>query len=197
MLELKLTDFKEFKDEIYSKYLELFPEEERKSLKILKKLYKKKLLKFLKIMDQNINVGFIIYEVVDNNPYVWLDYFAIFSDYQNQGYGSKIIPFLNNFFSNYDAIYGEVEKMGLGKNEQENKERERRVSFYKRLGFTFFEDCDLNLWNVIYTPCILKIKEIEVNSDEVMKYAFWLYNNVLGKRKVEKHGSYIIRRDLK
>lgn len=46
MLELKLTDFKEFKDEIYSKYLELFPEEERKSLKILKKLYKKNFSNF-------------------------------------------------------------------------------------------------------------------------------------------------------
>lgn len=195
MLELISINFKKFNQNLYSHYINLFPEEERKSPKTLKKLYKKNLLKFLMIMDGNINVGFIIYEVIENNPYILLDYFGIFPDYQNRGYGSKTVPILKDFFSNYDAIYGEVEKIGMGKNEQENKERERRVSFYKKLDFTFFEDCDLNLWDVVYTPCILKIKEIEVSSEEVIKYAFQLYHTILGKRNVEKHSSYIIRRD--
>ena len=196
-MKLVLIDYKEFRKQLYSYYVELFPEEERKSLKTLRKLYKRELLKFLKIMNENTNVGFIIYVAVENNPYIWLDYFAIFPNYQGHGYGSKTISILKDFFPNYNAIYGEVEKIVLGENEEENKKRERRVSFYKRLGFTFFEDCDLTLWNVIYTPCILKIKEIEVSSEDVIKPAFQLYHTILGKRNVERHSSYIIRKDSK
>lgn len=194
-MQLVPIDYKEFHKKLYSYYVELFPKEERKSLRLLKKLYKRGMESFLKIVDDNRIVGFIIYCALENNPYVWLDYFAILPEYQNKGYGSKTIPILKDFFSNYDAIYGEVEKVGMGKNNQENRKRERRVLFYKKLGFIFLEDCDLNLWNVIYTPCILKIKEVEMDREEVMKNAFALYNGILGKRNVKKNGSYVIRED--
>lgn len=195
MLQLIPIDLEEFKQNLYSYYVELFPEEERKSMKTLGKLLKKGIEKLLKIVDGNTTVGFIIYCALENNPYVWLDYFAILPEYQNRGYGSKTILLLKDFFCDYGVIYGEVEKRGLGKDELENEQRDRRYKFYQRLGFIFLEECDLNLWNVIYTPCILKIKEMSIDSKMVMKNAFALYSGVLGKRNVKKHGSYVIKGD--
>lgn len=195
MFQLISIDIKKFKQNLYSYYVELFPEEERKSMKKLRKLYKKGMEKFLEIVDDNKTVGFIIYCTLENNLYVWLDYFAILPEYQNRGYGSKTIPLLKEFFFDYEGIYGEVEKKGLGKDESENSQRERRIAFYQKLGFIFLEECDLYLWNVIYTTCILKIKEINIDNKEIMKNAFELYNGILGERNVRKHGSYVIKRD--
>lgn len=195
MLQLIPIDLKEFQKELYSYYVELFPKDERKSYYILKKLSKKGVEKFLKIVDGNTTIGFLMYCVLENNPYVWLDYFAILPEYQNKGYGSKTIPNLKEFFCDYEGIYGEVEKRGMGKDESENRQRDRRIKFWQKLGFIFLEDCDLNLWNVIYTPCILKIKETNIDSKVVIKNSFELYNGILGERNVKKHGSYVIKGD--
>lgn len=68
----------------------------------------------------------------------------------------------------------------------ENKIREKRVRFWKNLGFEFL-DIDLKMFHVIYSPCILKIKDIELDCDEIMKYAFELYDALLGEKRVRKN----------
>lgn len=186
MLKLVQIDFKEFKKEIYPHYLELFPKSERKSLKNIETPYLKGITKLVKIVDDNTNVGFLIYNTLDSNKYVQLDYFAIFKDFQNKQYGSKAIKLFKDFFNNYNGIYGEIEKAGLGIDENENKIREKRIKFWESLGFELF-DFDLELFKVIYSPCILKIKDIELNSDEVMESAFEIYNALLGEEKIKKN----------
>lgn len=197
MLKVEPIDLKEFKKNLYSYYIELFPEEERQPIKILKKLYKKGMEKILKIVDGDATVGFLIYDVLEDNPYVWLAYFAVLPEYQNQKYGSKTIPLLKEFFRDYECIYGEVEKRGMGIDESENEKRDRRVKFYQKLGFTFLEDCDISLWDVVYTPCLLEIKKMNRDKKEIMKNAFELYGEILGEKEVKKHGSYLIRKGSK
>lgn len=186
MLALVAIDYKEFKKEIYSHYVKLFPKTERKSLKNIKRNYLKGITKLIKIMDDDIVVGFLIYHTLDQNPYILLEYFGIFQEFQNQQYGSKTVKVLKTFFKNYKGIYGEVEKIGFGKDEMENKIREKRVRFWKNLGFEFL-DIDLKMFHVIYSPCILKIKDIELDCDEIMKYAFELYDALLGEKRVRKN----------
>lgn len=186
MLALVAIDYKEFKKEIYSHYVKLFPKTERKSLKNIKRNYLKGITKLIKIMDDDIVVGFLIYHTLDQNPYILLEYFGIFQEFQNQQYGSKTVKVLKTFFKNYKGIYGEVEKIGFGKDEMGNKIREKRVRFWKNLGFEFL-DIDLKMFHVIYSPCILKIKDIELDCDEIMKYAFELYDALLGEKRVRKN----------
>lgn len=195
MVSLVEIDFDEFKREIYPHYLELFPEDERKPLTIIKTLYEKGLNKIVKIVDNETTVGFLIYNTVKNNKYILLDYFAIFREYQNKQYGSKAIKLFKDFFTDYNGIYGEVEKQGCGSDEKENIIREKRIKFWKKLGFELL-NVDLELFEVLYSPCILKLKDIELNEDEIMKSAFEIYIAIHGKEKTKKKckiikGSYI------
>ena len=52
-MELINIDYKEFKAEIYQKYIEIFPEEERKTLEAMEKNYNKNITKFIKIDEEN------------------------------------------------------------------------------------------------------------------------------------------------
>lgn len=186
MIYLKEVDYFEFKDKIYQKYLELFPKDEIMSLKLLKKLYKKEILKFVEIMDEKNVVGFLIYVTLKNNPYVWLDYFAIFKKYQNKNYGTKAINLLKKFLNKYDGIYGEIEKLGFGNTEVENEIRKRRASFWMNLGFEIM-DIDLKLFDVIYSPCVLRINDYSKTYREILEYGIILYKSIMSENKYNKN----------
>ena len=84
-MELININFKEFKEEVYQKYIEIFPEEERKSLETMKKNYNKKITSFIKIAEANKLIGFLIMNSVENTRYKQLDYIANLPEYQNKG----------------------------------------------------------------------------------------------------------------
>ena len=115
-MELINIDYKEFKAEIYQKYIEIFPEEERKSLETIEKNYNKNITRFIKIDEEKELIGFCIMNSIENNRYMQLDYFAILPEYQNKGYGTKAIKELEKVVQNYDAIFVEIEKLGYGAN---------------------------------------------------------------------------------
>lgn len=186
MLKLMEVNFKEFKKTIYPHYLELFPKNEQKSLRKIKKPYLKGITKLVKIVDEDVTVGFLIYNTLVGNKYVQLDYFAIFKEFQNKQYGTNAIHQFKKYFSDYNGIYGEIEKAGLGKDERDNEIREKRIKFWKSLGFVLL-DFDLELFKVTYSPCILKIKDIELDNNEIIESTFKIYNALLGKKRVNKN----------
>lgn len=186
MLKLKEIDFFEFKENVYSHYIDLFPEDERKPLNMLEVLYNNGILKFVEIMDDEINVGFFIYVTIENNPYVWLDYFTIYKDYQNMKYGTKTIKLLKDFFKNHDGVYGEIEKVGYGSTEEENRIREKRVKFYINLDFDIL-DIDLCLFDVVYSPCVLKIKNTNVSDKDILDYGMKIYKAVIGEERYNEN----------
>lgn len=91
MIELKSVDIKEFKKNLYSQYMKLFPKNERKPLSFLKECYVRKILTILEIIDDKEIVGFMILNKLPKSKYLQLDYFAIFEQYQSKGYGSKAL----------------------------------------------------------------------------------------------------------
>ena len=60
MLHLLNIDFKTFEKEIYPKYLGLFPSFERKHLSIFKSTYNSRFTSFIKIIDNNTTVVFLL-----------------------------------------------------------------------------------------------------------------------------------------
>lgn len=186
MLILKEVTFREFESDIYKYYVEAFPSIERQSKKYMKELSEQNIMKFVKIIDEDEIVGFLIYVTLEDNPYVWLDYFAIRKEYQNKKYGSKAIQIFKNFFSEYYGIYGEFEKEGLGRDEKENEVRKRRISFWKKAGFELL-DIDVSLYGVIYSSAVLKLNDSNLANEKIVECGFRLYEAVMGEKEVQKN----------
>ena len=75
MLELVNVDIKEFKQTIYKEYEKLFPENERKSYKRIKKGVNNGIVNIVKIVDDSKFIGFMIINKIKNVQYLCLDYF--------------------------------------------------------------------------------------------------------------------------
>lgn len=176
----------EFKKEVYPEYIKIFPKEERKELKTVEQNYDKKITKFIKICENNQFVGFFIINTIKNSQYVQLDYFAILEKYQNKGYGTKAIQLLKKQMEAYEGIFVEIEKLGLGKDKQDNLLRERRAKFYETLGF---EKLNFELkWfeSLILSIYVLPISSYKDTDEKIMENMFQIYISVQGKEKVDR-----------
>ena len=176
----------EFKKEVYPEYIKIFPKEERKELKTIEQNYDKKITKLIKICEHNQFIGFFIINTIKNSQYVQLDYFAILEKYQNKGYGTKAIQLLKKQMETYDGIFVEIEKLGLGKDKQENLLRERRAKFYENLGFEKLNSELKWFETLILSIYVLPISTHKDNENEILKDMFQIYISVHGKEKVER-----------
>ena len=185
MLELVNVDIKEFKQTIYKEYEKLFPENERKSYRLIKKVYNKGISKIIKIVDNSKFIGFMIANKIENVNYLQLDYFAILPEYQNKGYGTKAIKLLKEQCENCNGVYVEVERV-RNDNTTEDKIRTKRVKFYENMGFyklTF----DLFLFSVEYSLYMLQTSDIKEDEEKITKDIFTIYNTIIGERRVKKN----------
>ncbi len=119
-------------DLIYSRYLNDFPKCERKTKKKLAEMLKDGKYK-LRIFEEALggkescDVAYILSYEDGKSPFVWVDFFAVFSEFRNTGIGSCIICKLKERFR---YIVLEVEPSdGV-----EGSVTSRREAFYKRLG---------------------------------------------------------------
>lgn len=185
-------NIKEFEKELYSYHVEIFPEEERKPLEILQGCYQKGYTKFIKIVNDDNVVGFMILNRVKENGYVILDYFAILSPYRNKGFGTKAMELLIEKEKENAGIFVEIEKLGLGKDKTENLLREKRKRFYEKFGFQKL-NFDLSLFSVVYTPYLLSNKAVdeEIVIQEILK----IYKAIPEEEYVEQYCKII--RNLK
>ena len=187
-MELININFKEFREDVYQKYIEIFPEEERKTLETIERNYNKNITRFIKIDEENKLIGFFIMNSIENDRYMQLDYFAILPEYQNKGYGTKAIKELKKVVPNYDAIFVEIEKLGYGANKVENKIREKRAKFYDRLEFNKLND-DLKWFNSLFLSIYyIKLNEnLTYDEEEILNNIFEIYYKVHGKKKVDEN----------
>ena len=185
-MKLIEVDIKEFKKKLFPIYKAMFPPIERRYFYQIKSANKKGISKIFKICVENKIIGFLIVNKLEENQYIGLDYFAILPEYQSKGYGSKTIMNLKEMFPSYKSMFIEIEKLGCGKNEDENIARERRARFYNRLGFEKL-NFELFLFDMEYSTYILPISDKNKDEEEIRKYMFRVYENIYGKRAVKKH----------
>lgn len=187
-MELININFKEFREDVYQKYIEIFPEEERKTLETIERNYNKNITRFIKIAEENKLIGFFIMNSIENDRYMQLDYFAILPEYQNKGYGTKAIKELKKVVPNYDAIFVEIEKLGCGANKAENEIREKRAKFYERLELNKL-NVDLKWFNSLFLSIYyLKLNDnLTYDEKEILNNIFEIYYKVHGKKKVDEN----------
>jgi len=177
-------DVNEFKNTLYSYYLEIFPKEERKSFRMIEKSYNKGISKIIKIVNDNNLVGFMILNQIKKNGYVILDYLAILPQYRDKGFGSKALRKLINQQEKNEGIFIEIEKIGLGKDEEENRLRRKRQKFYEELGFKQLK-IDLILFDVIYMPYIYSNSNKE--EEIIMSEIFDIYESICGRERIRQN----------
>lgn len=183
-IRLEYTTIEEFKKEIYSYYLEIFPEEERKSFREIKRAYKNGYMRLIKIINQHQLVGFMILDQIKENGYIDLDYLAILPQYRSMQYGTKALKLLFQEQKQSKGIFIEIEKVGLGKDEKENLARKKRKCFYENVGFKEL-NFDLFLYDVIYTP--LLFSNSQDNEETIMKEIFDIYNAIMGEKSIKRN----------
>lgn len=109
---------------IYSNYCQTFPEDERRNLKQFNQLFDHKQVEILGVFHTNHFVGYAIIWKLSN--FSFMEHFEIFSDFQNQEYGSSFLEFIKE---KHAHLIIETEPSDL------NEESERRINFYERNGF--------------------------------------------------------------
>lgn len=183
-MDLVYIDSSEFKEKVYADYLAIFPEDERKPIEWLETSFQKGYIEFIKIIEKDNLVGFMILQKVQENGYLGLDYFAILPAYRNQGLGSKALEMLIQKETRKKGIFVEIEKVGLGKNETENEQREKRQRFYQKLGFQKL-NCDLQLFDVIYTLHLFS--HLQEEEEDVIREIWQIYETVSGKKRIQEN----------
>ena len=165
--EIKLD---EFEDEIYDKYVDLFPSNERRDIKKIRRTYKDGIEKFYKISLDNNIIGFFMLERLNEYPY-YLDYFGIDRKYQNSGYGTEALKLLMKDVIKETGLIGEIEKVI-----DDDPITRRRLNFYKRLGFSEIGS-EYSLYNVLFNPIVYMSK---YNKEEMDSIFFEYYKINIG-----------------
>ncbi len=183
-MKLKEIDIDKFERELYSYYLDIFPENERKPLELLRSSYEKCYTRIIEILYKNEIIGFMILNKIKEKGYSVLDYLAILPQYRNNKFGTKALQMLLEQERENSGIFVEIEKCGLGKDKEENLLREKRRGFYEKLGFKKL-NFDLFLFGVIYTPYLfsnIKDKE-DIIIDEILN----IYETISGKERIKQN----------
>ena len=80
----------------------------------------------IEILYKNELVGFMILNRIKANGYAVLDYLAILPQYRNNKFGTEALKELIKQNKEIRGIFIEIEKVGLGKDKEENINREKR-----------------------------------------------------------------------
>ncbi len=187
MLELVNVDIKEFKQTIYEEYKKLFPDNERKSYRLLKHTYNRGITQIIKIVDNNKIIGFMLINKIENIQYLCLDYFAILPQYQNKGYGTKDLKLLKEQCGDYNGVYVEVERV-RNDNTGEDKIKIRRAKFYENNDF-YKLSFDLLLFSVEYSLYMLQTSNVKEDEEKITNDIFTIYNTIIGEKRVKKNCS--------
>lgn len=183
-MKLKEIDIDEFKKEVYSYYLDIFPEDERKPLELLQSSYERHYTKIIEILYKNEIVGFMVLNRVKDKGYAVLDYLAILPQYRNNRMGTKALQILLEQERENSGIFIEIEKVGLGKDTEENLLRANRKKFYEKLGFKKL-NFDLYLFGVVYTPYLFS--NIKDNEDMIINEILNIYESISGKERIKQN----------
>ena len=178
MIDVRKITIEEFENKIYDRYTQLFSKEEQRDWKTITVAYKNGVEEFYGIYDEDNLIGFFMIERINNYPY-YLDYFAIFNEYQSKGYGSLAIKTLLEKVIKENGILGEIEKV-----DEADPVTVRRWNFYKKIGFKKYNN--LFYFNGTTFELIVYPNDYNKDGSEVanMLYDYYICN--IGEEETKK-----------
>ncbi|MDO4326839.1 MAG: N-acetyltransferase [bacterium] len=123
-------------EEVYHTDMEKdFPESELKPFAQIAELFEQGNYEGYGFFEHGTRMAYAFFSKGNLGNYVLLDYLAVCGHCRSKGYGSQILPLLQETMKAYDGILGEVETPEFGHDETEKAVRERRMRYYHRFGF--------------------------------------------------------------
>ncbi|MDO4295318.1 MAG: GNAT family N-acetyltransferase [bacterium] len=136
MLEVRLLTADEMREVYESHMLSDFPENERKPFARIQELLEAGFYEAYGVFEGEKLLAYAWFMKGKLGRYVLLDYLAVCKEYRSQGYGSRLLPLLQEAMSQqYEGILGEVEDPDFGEDEADIAVRRRRLCYYERYGF--------------------------------------------------------------
>jgi GNAT superfamily N-acetyltransferase len=178
MIDVIEIPIDEFESDIYDRYIRLFPEKEQRDWDKIRRAYDDGYEKFYKIIDEDKTVGFFILEKMNDYPY-YLDYFAIYEEYQSKGYGSKSLRKLLDTVVKDKGLIGEIEIV-----KEEEPLTKKRLDFYTRLGFKKLDSL-YSFFGCEFNPIIYPDNDF-IDADEVDRIMLEYYKENLGVEEAKR-----------
>ncbi len=179
MVDVREITIEYFCNYIYDRYVTLFDEKERRDWEGITKLYNDGLEKFYAIYFNNVLVGFFLLEKMNDYPY-YLDYFAIFEEYQGTGIGTSVVEYIVNNIAKDDGLLAEIEKV-----DSSVPNTVKRWNFYKKTGFKKYDELLFDFNDVVF-ELILYPSNNNLTGEEVVDILCDYYKVNIGLENVKK-----------
>lgn len=153
-----------------------FPIAERIPYSRFKRAVKNKTMKTYSYLVDEKRYGYIV--TLEEDGVVFLSYLAIEKDYRNQGYGSKMLEELYEYFKDRKYIIIEADSPIGIKNEKELDIINRRKKFYFRNGFEEIKNVEYRIFGVRYDILVYKLNCKEVTAKDATEMTKKMYSKI-------------------
>ena len=129
----QITDFSQVELLYHTRLKTDFPSDELRSLASIQNSWLKEAYECYELLDDHIIKGYAFF-VRRDRDYL-LDYLAVAPEHRGEGLGSGFLRRLTENIKTADIIVCEVENPEAAADEEDRRQRERRLQFYLRAGF--------------------------------------------------------------
>ncbi len=131
-LSLRQLSRKQVREVYRERMKEDFPRTELKPLMMIERSIQKGIYECLGMFEGD-KITAYVYFVRTNRIYL-VDYLAVYPEYREKGYGTRMLEKLQEYLRDADLVLGEVEIPSYAETEAEESVRTRRLDFYLRAG---------------------------------------------------------------
>jgi len=141
--KLEITEI----SELYSRHIKRdFPSSERAPCFVIKNNMKNNVQEGFIYSKDKEELGYAINSISEES--VLISLFAVFCQNRGQGVGTEFLAEVIDKYNDKKVIIVEVEKPELAKEDTQKIVCEKRISFYKKLGFKMYKDIDYKIFGV-------------------------------------------------
>jgi len=123
-----------------------FPKNERPPSFVIKNNLKNNIQEGFIYVKDDTELGYATIYLSEES--ILISLFGVFEGSRGKGIGTNFIKEICDHYDTKKSIFVEVEKPELAKSEEGKKVSERRISFYKKAGFSLYKDIDYTIFGV-------------------------------------------------
>lgn len=169
---------------IYNDMLNQFSKCELKTFDFFLKLFNSSNYKCELFKINNQNIGYVSYYLSD---FIWVDYLAVFKNFQSKGFGTQILNCLFNKYKNLNGAYFEVELEN-----EKDLNTQKRMQFYKKkikcveTNTKYFLPNNFELFEMklLYKPLNLKSLDNEMILNNIKETFSVLYSYITNVEEI-------------
>ena len=165
-IELRKMDKKEITNIYEFRMRHDFPVTELKPLENMIDMMERGVYECLLASENGEPVGYALVLILEDFPYGLLDYLGVFAEKRNQGYGSRILSALAEYYKNRNLII----ESEYPKDAPDEQMAKRRIGFYQRNG-AVNTGVESRIYGVHFVNFILLDKADQLNPMQNLEFS--------------------------